>query len=163
MDEIRIRPATPSDIPHVVLHRKRMFADMGRGTEADREAMGLTTAAYLRDAMPSGKYRGWLAETSAGDVVSGVGVAIYDWPGSPDDPAQRRGIVINVYTEPEFRRRGIARRLMDTLVEWCRAEGFGSVALHASKDGRPLYEAMGFQPTNEMRLKFVQRINRTRP
>jgi len=41
---------------------------------------------------------------------------------------------------------------METIVEWCRGEGFGYVSLHASKDGRLLYETMGFQPTNEMRL-----------
>jgi GNAT superfamily N-acetyltransferase len=152
MDEIRLRPATPADIPTVVHHRKQMFADMGSGTASTREAMGLSTATYLRDAMPSGRYRGWLAETAEGRVIAGVGIAIYDWPGSPADPAPRRGLVINVYTEPEFRRRGIALRLMNALVEWCREEGFGSVALHASADGRPLYERMGFVQTNEMRL-----------
>jgi hypothetical protein len=41
---------------------------------------------------------------------------------------------------------------MDALIKWCRAEGFGSVSLHASPFGRPLYEQMGFLPTNEMRL-----------
>jgi GNAT superfamily N-acetyltransferase len=162
MDEIRIRPATPADIPHVVRHRQRMFADIDRGTPAELEAMGLTTAAYLRDAMPPGRYRGWLAETAAGDVVAGVGVAIHSWPGSPDDPNACRGIVINVYTDPAFRRRGIARRLMDTLIAWCRAEGFGGIALHATVHGRPLYEQLGFQPTNEMRLRF-QRKSRTNP
>src|SRR4051794_40855159 len=136
MDEIRIRPATHADIPHIVHHRQQMFADMGRGTAADREAMGITTATYLRDAMPAGRYRGWLAETPDGDVISGVGIAIYDWPGSPDDPAPRRGIIINVYTASAFRRRGIARRLMETLIDWCRSQGFASVSLHASKDGR---------------------------
>jgi GNAT superfamily N-acetyltransferase len=41
---------------------------------------------------------------------------------------------------------------METIVEWCRAEGFGYVSLHASKFGRRLYERMGFEATNEMRL-----------
>lgn len=154
MSEIRIRPATAADVATVVDHRKKMFADIGRGSEADLEAMGITSAAYLRDTMPAGRYRGWLAETSDGVVVAGVGIAITEWPGSPDDPAPRRGLVINVYTEPGYRRRGIARRLMDTLVDWCRAEDFGSIALHASVQGRALYEQMGFQPTNEMRLKL---------
>jgi GNAT superfamily N-acetyltransferase len=154
MREIRLRPATTADIATVVYHRKQMFADIGRGTPSDLEAMGLTTAAYLREAMPAGRYQGWLAETPQGEVVAGVGLAIAAWPGSPDDPAPRRGWVLNVYTEPGFRRGGIARRLMDALIEWCRAEGFGSVALHASESGRPLYQKMGFKPTNEMRLKL---------
>lgn len=154
MDEIRIRPATPADIAHLVAHRQKMFAELRRGTPEALEAMALTTTAYLRDAMPAGRYHGWLAEAADGRVVGGVGIAIAAWPGSPDDPAPRRGWVLNVYTEPDYRRRGIARRLMDALLEWCRAEDFASVALHATEFGRPLYDRLGFLPTNEMRLKL---------
>ena len=59
-----------------------------------------------------------------------------------------------MYTEPAYRRQGVARLLVRTMIEWCRAEGFVAVALHASKDGRPLYESFGFRPTNEMRLRL---------
>jgi GNAT superfamily N-acetyltransferase len=57
-----------------------------------------------------------------------------------------------MYSEPEARRLGIAKQLLQTMLDWCRHEGFRSVALHASPAGRPLYESLGFQPTNEMRL-----------
>ena len=78
--------------------------------------------------------------------------AISPWPGSPDDPSGLRALVLNVYTEPEFRRRGIARRIMETAIGWCREQGLGSVSLHASDFGRALYESLGFRQTNEMRL-----------
>src|SRR5437763_1772708 len=107
-----------------------------------------------RCAMPRGAHRGWLAVTGGGRVVAGAGVTIVAWPGSVDDPRPCRAWVHNVYTEPEFRRLGLARRLMEAAVAWCRADGFASVNLHASVIGRPLYEAMGFEPTNEMRLHF---------
>jgi GNAT superfamily N-acetyltransferase len=57
---------------------------------------------------------------------------------------------------PDFRRKGIARDLMKIMIDWCRTEGFAAVYLHASKDGRPLYEALGFEPTTEMRLKLKE-------
>ncbi|HMC62523.1 MAG TPA: GNAT family N-acetyltransferase, partial [Candidatus Solibacter sp.] len=110
--------------------------------------------AFLRRALVDGTYRGWLAVAAGGRVVAGGGVAIVPWPGSPADPAPRRGWIQNVYTEPGFRHRGIARRIMEAIVNWCRAEGFRAVSLHASPFGRPLYESMGFQPTNEMRLNL---------
>jgi hypothetical protein len=44
---------------------------------------------------------------------------------------------------------------MLTLIEWCRTEGFDSISLHTTEPGRPLYEQLGFQPTNEMRLMLV--------
>ena len=63
-----------------------------------------------------------------------------------------------MYTDPEFRRQGIARRLMQTMIDWCRKEGFVRVDLHASDKGRPLYESLGFEPTNEMRLNLRKRV-----
>jgi GNAT superfamily N-acetyltransferase len=57
-----------------------------------------------------------------------------------------------MYTEPEARRRGTAKQLLEVLLDWCRTAGFCAVSLHASPAGRPLYETAGFQPTNEMKL-----------
>jgi GNAT superfamily N-acetyltransferase len=59
-----------------------------------------------------------------------------------------------VYIEPAFRRRGIACRLTQTIISWCREQGFQWIYLHASEQGRPLYEALGFEPSSEMRLKL---------
>jgi predicted GNAT family acetyltransferase len=61
-------------------------------------------------------------------------------------------VIINVYTEPEARRQGLARRLMSLMIQWLKEQGFKSVVLHASDAGRHLYEELGFVPTNEMRL-----------
>ena len=49
------------------------------------------------------------------------------------------------------RRQGLARRLTETAIEWCRANAIATVILHASDEGRDLYSSLGFQPTNEMR------------
>ena len=63
-------------------------------------------------------------------------------------------MILNLYTEPEFRRRGIARQIMLTILSWVKDHGLRAVNLHASAAGRPLYEKLGFEATNEMRLKF---------
>ena len=76
------------------------------------------------------------------------------WPGYPGENRGERAWILNMYTEPRARRRGIAKRLMEVMIEWCRARGFSAVSLHASEAGRPVYEAMGFVQTNEMRIKL---------
>jgi GNAT superfamily N-acetyltransferase len=152
MEEIHIRPASLDDLPHILHHRRAMFSDIGCQDAAILDRMQGTSETFLRESMPKGAYREWLAETAGGRIVAGGGVAIAPWPGSPDDPAPRRGWILNIYTEPDFRRRGIAKQIMETIVAWCRAEGFVAVSLHASNFGRALYESMGFQPTTEMRL-----------
>jgi GNAT superfamily N-acetyltransferase len=131
-----------------------MFQDMGEGTPEDLDRMIEATGPWLERALSDGSYRGWLAETRNGQVAAGGGVLVSSWPAGPYDPRTRRAVIINVYTEPEFRRIGLARRLMSLMIRTLKDEGFSSVVLHASDAGRPLYETLGFLPTNEMRLRL---------
>jgi len=93
-------------------------------------------------------------ETSDSQVIAGGGILISSWPARPEDLNARRALILNVYTEPDFRRKGLARELMLLMIGWLREQGFHGVALHASAEGRPLYESLGFQATNEMRLRL---------
>jgi GNAT superfamily N-acetyltransferase len=103
--------------------------------------------------MADGSFRAWLAST--GDrFVGGGAVVISPWPAHPYDLECRRATILNVYTDRGYRRRGIARRVMETMIDWCRRNNFAGVTLHASADGRQLYESLGFEPSNEMRLKL---------
>ncbi|MCM1112761.1 MAG: GNAT family N-acetyltransferase [Muribaculum sp.] len=51
---------------------------------------------------------------------------------------------MNLYTKPEYRRRGIAYRTLELLVEEARERGIAQIALEATAMGRPLYEKFGF-------------------
>jgi GNAT superfamily N-acetyltransferase len=152
--EITIRVATMGDAATVLHHRRSMFRDMGEGAADDLNRMAAMTGPWLASALADGSYRGWLAEDSSGRIIGGGGVLLCPWPASPKDPLLRRAIILNVYTEREFRHRGIARRIMVTILGWLKEQGFHSVALHASDEGRHLYEELGFEATNEMRLRF---------
>jgi GNAT superfamily N-acetyltransferase len=148
----RIRQATLEDLDVVLYHRRRMFEDMGFTDRAALEAMLATSTPLIGRGLAEGSYRGWLVEASGDGVVAGGGIIILDFQAHPADPWPRRAWVVNMFTEPGHRRRGLARLLMETMVAWCRAEGMRHLYLHASDEGRPLYEDMGFTPTNEMRL-----------
>jgi GNAT superfamily N-acetyltransferase len=63
-----------------------------------------------------------------------------------------QALILNVFTARSWRRRGVAEALMRELLAWCRDNGVESVVLHASNEGRPLYEKLGFTATNEMQL-----------
>jgi GNAT superfamily N-acetyltransferase len=152
--EILVREAAVGDIPEILRQRRGMFVDMGLDNAEDLAAMLSTSATYFSDALRQGRFRGWLAVTPAAEVAGGGGVVITEWPTHPSDPQPRRATILNLYTYPQHRRKGIARRLILTMIEWCRGEGFASVSLHASDDGRRLYESLGFEPTNEMRLRI---------
>jgi hypothetical protein len=48
----------------------------------------------------------------------------------------------------------LAHRLTQTIIDWCRANGYHLLVLHASDAGRPIYESMGFKLGNEMKMKL---------
>ena len=155
-DAVLIRPAQAEDIPIILRHRLGMYEAMGVGDRESRAEMAEASGSILPAAMADGSFRAWLAEID-GKVVAGGGVFVARWLSHPRDLLCRRATVLNVYTDPEYRRRGIARKVMETILVWCRSQGFADVFLHASHEGRPLYEAMGFQPGNEMRLRLGQK------
>ena len=143
MSDYRTRPATLDYADALVHHRIAMFQDMG--VPLDAPALDTAFRAWLADVMPAGSYRAWLVETGAGDIAAGGGITVLPWPPGPRYMGTKLAFVYNVYTEPAHRRRGLARMLMDAIHSWCRDAGITSVALNASKDGRPLYESLGYQ------------------
>jgi len=146
-----VRPATISDIETILHHRRSMYLDMGVATPQSAALLEPASRTFFEAALPTGGYYGLLVEVE-GAVVAGGGVLLADWPGSPSNREAKRAWILNVYVEKAWRKRGLARLVMESLVDWCRAQGFKSVSLHSSDEGRGLYEKMGFRPTNEMRL-----------
>jgi GNAT superfamily N-acetyltransferase len=137
-----LRPATLADADTLVHHRLAMFTDMG--LKFDRAALARAFRAWLAQLMPSGTYRAWLVETGAGDIAAGGGITVIPWPPGPGYPGERLAFAYNVYTEPAHRRRGLGRLVMDGIHTWCRANGVRAVALNASRDGRELYQSLGY-------------------
>jgi GNAT superfamily N-acetyltransferase len=151
--DVQIRPATLADLPEILRHRRGMYEAMGYSDANALSSMLSTSEPYLTIALADGTFRGWLAVVG-NRAVAGGAILINPWPSHPYDLECRRATILNVYVDPDFRRKGIARRLMQTMIAWCQKEAFAAVYLHASKDGRPLYEGLGFEPTTEMRLKL---------
>jgi GNAT superfamily N-acetyltransferase len=158
-DEPTLREATVADVAVLAHHRAAMFREMESLDDGSTARVRDATEAWLRVAMPRGEYRAWVAEAE-GAVVAGVGLHVR--PILPRLDARGAllpevyGHVVNVYTEPAWRRRGIAERLMRRLLADTQPLHGRGITLHASDDGRPLYEKLGFLATNEMRLIEVR-------
>ena len=147
-----IRPATIADAESIAAHRRAMFYEMGYRDAAALDAMVAAFLPWLRQRLTAGEYRAWLVLSADGAIIAGLGLWLMDWPPHMIGPGAPRGNILNVYTEPAFRRQGIARQLMNVALDWCRANQVRAVILHASKDGQKLYEELDFKPTNEMRI-----------
>jgi GNAT superfamily N-acetyltransferase len=151
---MNIRPATlqEPDLDTILHHRVAMFRDMGHADDSALDAMGARFRTWLRRKMEAGEYLAWFALAPDFSIASGLGLWLMEWPPHMVGSGKWRGNILNVYTEPAYRRKGIARALMQIALEWCAANHVDTVILHASDEGRGLYESLGFAPTNEMRL-----------
>lgn len=150
--DLRLRPVRATDRDVIVRQRRDMFAANGHPAEVV-EPMAEAFAVWLEPRLADGRYFGWIAEAADGLAVAGLGMMAMDWPPHPRHPRQdRRGLITNVWVEPDWRGMGVAK----TLMRRATAEGFGLdldlLVLHASPMGRPLYEALGWIPSSEMML-----------
>jgi GNAT superfamily N-acetyltransferase len=140
-----------ADLDAIVHHRRAMFLDMGY-REEEVAAMSRRFRPWLRKKVEASEYLAWFALAPDSSIAAGLGLWLMDWPPHVVAGGQWRGNIVNVYTEPGHRRRGMARALMQFALEWCAANEVGAIILHSSVEGRPLYESLGFESTNEMRL-----------
>ncbi|MFD7320552.1 GNAT family N-acetyltransferase [Streptomyces sp. NPDC059875] len=87
-----------------------------------------------------------------GLVACAVAVVTPNFP-SPRNAATRRGLVIQVVTEPGYRRRGYGRSCVTSALGWLTCRGCATVALNSAPEAEPLYRSLGFVPTGHPSMK----------
>jgi ribosomal protein S18 acetylase RimI-like enzyme len=147
---LETRVATAADAALISAHRRAMFEAIG-GTEASvLDVMCRNSEPWVARMIGEGKYVGRITSDSQRPVAS-AGLLILDWPPNPLDPTgENRAYLLNVFVEPDYRKRGLARQLVQLCVTEAARRKILVVTLHASEAGRPLYETLGFRTTNEM-------------
>ena len=151
---LETRAATITDSALVAAHRRAMFAAMGGYEEPVLEGVRLASEPWTARMMGEGRYLGWITEDE-GRAVASAGMLILDWPPHPLDPGgEQRAYLLNVFVESEYRRRGLAKALIEICLDEARRRGIGVVSLHASREGAPVYAQLGFKTTNEMLFRF---------
>jgi GNAT superfamily N-acetyltransferase len=155
-----LRRAGSADAAVIARQRAAMFRDMGELPEAQSEPLVAASEDLLKQLIATEEYVGWLASPAGRpeEIVGGAGVQIRTllprpMPGRGTIRTGPEAIILNVYTERAWRRCGVARSLMDQIIQWVRSRRIGRLVLHASPEGRPLYVHLGFEPTNEMMFK----------
>ena len=128
---------------------------MDAADEAVLTTVEIASIPWTERMIVENRYLGWI--TSDGErPVASAGMFLLDWPPHPFDPEGTvRGYLLNVFVEPAYRKRGLARELVQRCLAEARRRGIRMVTLHASDEGRPLYETLGFAVTNEMRLSLT--------
>ncbi|MDZ4168431.1 MAG: GNAT family N-acetyltransferase [Coriobacteriia bacterium] len=146
-----IRRAGEADIGVLVDFRLEMFRAMGWTDEGRLVELAERYDLYVRAAMVSRDFVGWIAELD-GEAVGSVAVLWEVVPPTVRNLSGRQAYILALYVVPAARHRGIATQLLETAVGYAREEGADVVSLHYSPAGRSLYERFGFASSPEMRL-----------
>ena len=85
----------------------------------------------------------WLA-LDGEKIIGTSGMSFVEKPPYFGCPSGRIGLLSSMFTDPDYRRMGIAKELLSRVVEEARAYGCGTVQITASDMGVKLYTAYGF-------------------
>ena len=148
---ISYRKLTEDDLPVFMELRIRQLIE--EGAREDQDLRPALRAYYLRH-LADGTFVSWLALD--GDRIVGTsGMSFVEKPPYFSCPTGRIGLLSSMYTEPAYRRQGIARELLSRVVEEARKHGCGAVQITASDMGVRLYTAFGFEKNeNFMQYKL---------
>ena len=120
--------------------------------DVDMSEVEATSREYYREALADGSHTAYLAFDDGAFVGAG-GVSYYRVMPTFHNPSGRKAYIMNMYVRPACRRRGVATRMLDLLVEDAKRRGIQCISLEATDAGRPLYEKYGFVPMeHEMEL-----------
>ena len=138
-----IRQATADDLAILTDLRVAFFEDLGEGTLEELAPFREATFRYLSQALPQGKFLAWVAEED-GQIVATSGLVFFEQAPTTINLTGIEGYILNIYTLPQWRGRGIARSLMQEIIAYAQSLNVQYFWLHATRQGRPLYEKMGF-------------------
>lgn len=151
---IQIRKATDADIDALIKARCRTMREVcgfGEGYDFSAEFMEATKEYFLH-----GDGTTVLAIDNSAGAPQIVGNATFCYTNmlpTFSHPSGKRAHLMNVHVEKEFRRKGIARRMIELLIHEAKERGVTEISLDATDDGRKLYEVMGWHTNNEAMVK----------
>jgi len=152
-----VRLATIDDAKALVDLRTEFLAEVtASGGEAEVVA---ALTAYFTRALKSGEFVAYVAEID-NRIVATSGMVFHRHPPSPTNLHGCEAYVMNMYTLPAWRERGIAAALLGRLIELARQTHCCRVSLHALPAARSIYVEAGFVPVDtEMRLDLLNELS----
>lgn len=142
---IEYRKATMEDVRELARIRSIFLcANRKVESEAVRSEKERANFSYFERALADDSFVAWLAVDN-GAIVGTSGLCFWSAPPSMDNLDGRTAYIMNIYTIPDYRKKGIASELLNRIVQEAIERGYHTITLNATSMGRPLYERYGFK------------------
>lgn len=141
--------ATLSDLEVLTKTRITVLRAANKLTqETDMSEVEIQSREYYKYALENDSHVAYLVYDEETFVGTG-GISFFKVMPTYHNPSGEKAYIMNMYTEPSYRRCGIAYRTLDLLVQEAKKRGIHAISLEATDMGRPLYEKYGFVKMND--------------
>jgi GNAT superfamily N-acetyltransferase len=147
--ELAYKKTTLDDLDELVNMRIKVLRTANDlPVSADMSLVETEARHYYQRSLQEGAHVAYLVYDK--DAVIGAGgVSFYQVMPTYCNPSGKKAYLMNLYTEPDYRRKGIAWQTLDLLVKEAQSRGIDFITLETTKMGRPLYEKYGFIPMQD--------------
>ena len=142
MNKLEMRAVISSDAAIISSHRY-----------PDEPEFRPTYTTWLEDAIPRAVYLGWLLELER-TVIAGAGLVILEWGPTWHNPNPLAARIANVHVEPDFRKQGLARKLVNRCLEETQTRNITHLNLSSTDMARGLYESLGFAEAKNQMTRY---------
>ena len=152
-----VRPAGVRDLDALVHQRRAMWKALGIRNDELHERGDRVYRRWARARLRNHQLIAWVVKSDDGRTAGGGCLWLQQVQPRPHRASMVQPYLLSMYTEPDFRRRGVASMVVREAIEWCRKNKYERLMLHASEMGRRVYSQLGFKRTWEMRLDLAHK------
>jgi GNAT superfamily N-acetyltransferase len=144
LSKIQIREIGITEVELLTNYRMVYLAELqGEQSEEYLQQLRKDLTAYFTQALAEKRFFAYLADLK-GEILGFGAMVIQKIPGDFNQSTYLEGDILNMFTVPFARRRGISAMILQQLINEARNRGISKVSLHTSKDGEKLYRKFGF-------------------
>jgi GNAT superfamily N-acetyltransferase len=141
---MKTRPVTADDVATLAIFRVSLLEETGGTLDPDvRESLLSANDAFFRNNLDSHSWKSWCVEVDGGIVAIGT-LAFFDRPPYPGNIEGRDAYLLNMFTLPSHRGRGVATAIVKAMLQYAQLQGVRKIVLHATEEGRRIYTTFGF-------------------
>jgi len=154
-DEINYRRANINDIDVLIDYRIQCLNELySHPEDYETEVLRKVLRKYFSQAIPSNDFIAWLAEYK-GRIIGTGGMVVWQIPARYGGlESGKLGYILNLYTIPEERRKGICTRLLNELIKEAKSLRLTYLHLHASEYGISIYRKARFVKPDQIELEL---------
>lgn len=146
---MNFRLATLDDLEWIIDLRKRLLVEEGQIVSSNIDEKLKT---FFENQLTSHQYVQWLVEEDDNVIATGA-IQLISFPPSYLNQTGIRGYILNMYTYPEYRGKGIAKQLVNQLLKEAQRRKVQHIFLISSEMGKPLYKKIGFKE-NDIYMEY---------